>query len=136
MNCGLVQGQHEARLGEGALQHADGVDFGYIARDRDFRDQHVPGAVEHLLFAEGKRFVDVDLQQSFKDLGDTQEVAALHPVGVLFETDFPIAVDKTGAVGQEREDSGDFPVLGDPTEADICRVGERDKDGHAITAQS
>jgi hypothetical protein len=43
-----------------------GMDFGNAARDGDLRNQHVARPVQHLLFAEGERFVDVQLQQALK----------------------------------------------------------------------
>src|SRR4029077_18966272 len=130
------RGQNEAGLRQGTLHQSDGVDFSHVARDRDLRNKHVARAIQHLLFAEGKRLIDMQLQKNLKDLGGLQQVSALHFVGILLEAHLPIGVERTPAGGQVRKNSGVSPVFRTPPQPDIRRIGKRHQHRHTAATKT
>ena len=60
-----------------------------------------------------------------------QQVAALHLLAVFLKPDFPVLVHGAPALGQMREDAGDFALLGYSPQPNMGGVGQRDHHGHA-----
>src|ERR1035437_8395819 len=111
------------------------MDLGNAARNRDLRNQHVARPVQHLLFAERERLIDVQLQQAFENLGGFQQVPALHFIAILLEADLPIGLERTPTDPEVRENSRDLPVFGYPPQPDVGGVGQWHQHRHA-TAKS
>src|SRR5471030_617865 len=131
----LRRRQSQTRLGQGPLHHAERMNLGRVARDRDFRNQHVPGTVQHLFLTERERLVEVQLQKRFADLGGLEQISALHLLGIFLKTHFPIRVVQTETVGQERKNARNLPVLRDSPQSNIGRVGKRNQHSHTVAPE-
>lgn len=114
----------EAQIALRQRQREQLFDLGFfaIARHGDFADQQIAGALEHFLFAEGKRLGLVQRDQVLQHSGDFEQGAGAHAVGILFEAVFPVGVAVAVGKGEKVQNLLHFAVSNHPANAYAAHV--------------
>src|SRR5215472_17387250 len=60
INASDKRRQRKAGLQQSPLQHVHRMDLRHVPRNRDFRNEHVAGPLQHLLFTERQRLLQVN----------------------------------------------------------------------------
>ena len=111
----------------GERPHDDGLGAfrSGVAGSSHFADEEVLRALEHFLFAEGKRLGAAERNEALQDDGDFEERTGAHALGILFEAVFPVVMRVELASLEEAKDFGGVIGTNDSAKANCQRVGLR-----------
>src|SRR5579863_3738744 len=115
----------EVALGKCIIEKFLDLRFFAVARHRQFADQQVAGAFEHLFFAKGKRLRLMKGDKALENSGDLEERAGPHTVGVFFEAVFPVGGAEVVGDGKEIQNFLHLAVADDTANADAANVVAR-----------
>src|SRR5579883_1899255 len=128
--------QPQLRFLQRLIQQRRGVGFRKPPRGRKLGDQHVPRAIQHLLFAKRQRLLRLKNHQALQHFGHRQQAAVAHAFGVLFEPVFPILVSPASSFGQETEHASNFIFAGDFTKSQFLDMRKRHHYGEAVVCEA
>src|SRR5579863_9597747 len=97
-----------------------------VAGHRQFADQEVAGALEHLFLAERKRLGLMQGNQVFQHSSHFKQGSGPHPVGILFEAVLPVAIAAIFGDGEQIQHLLHFAVPNHAAQAYAARILTRD----------
>ena len=89
-----------------------------ISRCRHLAHQQILGALQHFLFAEGKRLAPAERNEALEDYGYFQEGTRAHALGIFFEPVLPVVVRIQLALLQESQHLGRIVGSNDCSQSD------------------
>src|SRR6266849_414107 len=109
----------ELQFGLGKRLHHCGLSAfrGSVSRSGHLADEEVLCALQHFLFAEGKRLAAAEGDEALEDDGDFEEGPGAHALRVFLEAVFPVVMRVEFAGFEEAKDFGGFRGTNNGTKA-------------------